>query len=139
MKDVVMDVVVTSVLKQSCLSNVAKGSDYLLRTAEAIMLRKDSRSTCPIQSSATRRLVPLAINHLGLRGGHFQALLKEFATDATILVTTPGGCVLLEGPLRPLHQRRPPQDPQYLGFPSNLDCSEGARLSDCKGNGCIIC
>jgi hypothetical protein len=94
-KDVVMDVVITSFLKQSCLSNVAKGSDYVFKTAEAIKFRKDLRSTGPIQSSATRRLVPLAINHLGIRGGHFQALLKEFAT---ILVTRPGGCVLLQGP-----------------------------------------
>jgi hypothetical protein len=94
-KDVVMDVVITSVLKQSCLSNASKVSDYVLRTAEAIKFKKDARSTCPIQSSATRRLVPLAINHLGLRGGHFQALLKEFAT---IPVTRSGGCVLLQGP-----------------------------------------
>ena len=40
-------------------------------------------------------MVPLALNHLGLRGGHFQAVLKEFAT---ILVTRPGGCTLLQGP-----------------------------------------
>ena len=32
---------------------------------------------------------------MGLRGGHFQALLKEFAT---ILVTRSGGCPLLQGP-----------------------------------------
>jgi hypothetical protein len=94
-KDVVMDVVITSVRKQSCLSNAAKGSDYVIITAEAIKFKKDSRSTGHIQSSATRRLVPLAINHLGLRGGHSQALLKEFAT---IMVTMPGGCVLLQGP-----------------------------------------
>ena len=89
-----MDVVITSVLKQSCLSNVAKGSDYVLRTVEAVKFRKDSRSICLIQSFATRRVVLLAINHLGLRGGHFQALLKEFATT---LVTRLGGCVLLQG------------------------------------------
>jgi hypothetical protein len=94
-KDVVMDLVITSVLQQSCLPNAAKGSDFVLRTAEAAKFRKDARSCGPIQSSATRRFVPLAINHLGLRGGHFQALLKEFATT---LVTRPGGCVLLQGP-----------------------------------------
>ncbi len=94
-KDVVMDIVITSVLKHSCLSNATKGSDYVLRTAETVKFRKDSRSCGPIQASATRRFVPLAINHLGLRGGHFQALLKEFATT---LVTRPGGCVLLQGP-----------------------------------------
>jgi len=74
-KDVVMDVVITSFLKQSCLSNASKGSEYVLRTAKAIKFRKNARSTGPIQSSATRCLVPLAINHLGLSGGHFQALL----------------------------------------------------------------
>jgi hypothetical protein len=32
---------------------------------------------------------------MGLRGGHFAAIVKEFAT---ILVTRPGGCALLQGP-----------------------------------------
>jgi hypothetical protein len=40
-------------------------------------------------------LIPLALNHLGLRGGHFKAMLEKFAT---ILVTNPGGCSLLQGP-----------------------------------------
>jgi hypothetical protein len=41
------------------------------------------------------RFVPLAFNHMGLRGPHFQAVLKEFAS---ILVTKPEGCSLLRGP-----------------------------------------
>ncbi len=41
------------------------------------------------------RFVPLALNHLGLRGPHFQEVLKEFAS---ILVTKPEGCSLLRGP-----------------------------------------
>ena len=90
-----MDIIITSVLKQSCLSNASKGSDYVLHVVESVKLRKDARSAGPIQSSATRRLIPLALNHMGLRGGHFQAILKEFAT---ILVTMPGGCSLLQGP-----------------------------------------
>ncbi len=57
--------------------------------------RADARSTCPIQSSATRRLIPLALDHMGLRGAHFHAMLKEYAT---ILVTRPGGCSLLQDP-----------------------------------------
>ena len=40
-------------------------------------------------------MVSLALNHLGLRGGHFETVLKEFAT---ILSTRPGGCALLHGP-----------------------------------------
>ncbi len=40
------------------------------------------------------RFVPLALNHFGLRGPHFQAVLKEFAT---IVVTKPEGCSLLQG------------------------------------------
>ncbi len=35
------------------------------------------------------------MNHLGMRGGHFEAALKEFAT---LLLTKPGGCALLQGP-----------------------------------------
>ena len=46
------------------------------------------------------RFVPLAINHLGLRGPHFQSLLKEFAS---ILVTKPQGCSLLRGPFALSH------------------------------------
>ena len=46
------------------------------------------------------RFDPLVLNHLGLRGPHFQAVLKEFAT---ILVTKPEGCVLLKGPFALTH------------------------------------
>jgi hypothetical protein len=37
-------------------------------------------SIIPISSSSTTCIVPLALNHFGLRGSHFQAVLKEFAT-----------------------------------------------------------
>jgi hypothetical protein len=94
-KDTVMDIVITSALKHSCLFNATKGSDYVIRAAESVKFRADARSSGPIQSSATRRLIPLALNHMGLRGAHFQAMLMEFAT---ILVTRPGGCSLLQGP-----------------------------------------
>jgi hypothetical protein len=78
--DSVMDVVITSALKQSCLLQATKGSDYAIRRAESARFRADSRSSAPIQSSSTRRLVPLALNHLGLGGGHFNSVLKEIAT-----------------------------------------------------------
>ncbi len=40
------------------------------------------------------RFVPLAPNHFGMRGPHFHAVLKEFAT---IAMTRPEGCSLLQG------------------------------------------
>ena len=35
------------------------------------------------------------MNHFGLRGGHFNAALKEFAS---LLVLRPSGCPLMKGP-----------------------------------------
>jgi hypothetical protein len=46
------------------------------------------------------RFIPLALNHFGLRGPHFQAVLKEFAS---ILVTKPEGYSLLRGPFALTH------------------------------------
>ena len=46
------------------------------------------------------RFIPLALNHLGLRGTYFEAVLKEFAS---ILVTKPDGCSLLRGPFALTH------------------------------------
>ena len=91
-KDTLIDIVITSTLKQSCLLQSIKGSGYAIRKAESVKFRADARFTGPIQSSSIRRLVPLALDHVGLRGGHFAAVRKEFAT---ILVTRPGGCALL--------------------------------------------
>jgi hypothetical protein len=75
-----MDIIITSAIKQSCLTHSLKGSDYVIRDAEFVKFRKDARSSCLVQSSSTRRLIPLALNHLGLRGCHFHAMMKEFAT-----------------------------------------------------------
>ena len=72
-----------------------KAPTFVIRDVEFVKFRKDARSSGPVQSSATRRLIPLALNHLGLRGGYFQAMLKEFVT---ILVTRQGRCSLLQGP-----------------------------------------
>jgi hypothetical protein len=90
-----MNIVLASALKQSCLIHVTKGPDHVIRATESFKFMTDARSLCPIQFFATRRLIPLALNHMGLRGGHFQAILKEFAT---ILVTRTCGCSLLQGP-----------------------------------------
>ena len=47
-KDTIMDIVVTSALKHSCLINATKGSDYVIRAVESVKFWADARSTCPI-------------------------------------------------------------------------------------------
>ena len=94
-KDTVMGLVVTSAPQNSCLTHTSKSSDYAIRKAENEKYKKDARSTGPIQNSSTKRFVPLAMKHVGLRGGHFNASLKEFATT---LVTRPSGCSVMKGP-----------------------------------------
>ena len=81
---------------------MAMGKDRrsVLKAAERTKFGKDVRLVYPIASSSTMRFVPLAPNHLGLWGPHFQAVLKEFAS---ILVTKPEGCSLLRGPFALTH------------------------------------
>jgi hypothetical protein len=98
--DTAMDLVIASALTKSCLSSSSRSSDFVLKGAERVKFGKDRRSVNPISSSSTMRFVPLALNHMGLRGPHFQALLKEFAS---ILVTKPEGCSLLRGPFALTH------------------------------------
>jgi hypothetical protein len=93
-KNTCMVVVITSALQRSCLSYSSKSSDHSIRKAENDKFMKNVRSALPMQFSATKRLVPLAMNHCGLRGGHFNALLEEYAT---IMVTRPQGCPLMHG------------------------------------------
>jgi hypothetical protein len=87
-----MDLVIASGLTESCLSSSFKTSDFVLKGGEMAKFGKDRRSVTPISSSSTMSFVPLALNHLGLRGPHFQTFLKEFAS---IMVTKPEGCSLL--------------------------------------------
>jgi hypothetical protein len=94
-KDSNMDVVVTSALQSSCLIQSTKSTDHVVKKAENEKLRKHTNYLGPTQASATKRFIPLAMNHWGLREVHFNATLKEFAS---ILVTRPGGCSLLRGP-----------------------------------------
>jgi hypothetical protein len=65
-----------------------------MKAAEKAKFRKDMNSINPIAISSTMRFVPLALNHFGMRGSHFLAVLKEFAT---IVVIRPEGCSLLQG------------------------------------------
>ena len=95
-----MDLVVVSGLKKSCLSSSCKSSDFVLKAAKKTKSRNDLNSIKPIASSSTMRFVPLALNHFGLRGSHFQVVLKELAT---IVVTRPEGCSLLQGPFALTH------------------------------------
>ncbi len=90
-----MDVVIASALHNSCLSSSTKSSDFVLRQVDNKKFMSDSKSSFSIQKSSTQRFIPLALNHLGLRGAHFTATLKEFATQ---LVTRSEGCPLLKGP-----------------------------------------
>ncbi len=99
-KDTTMDLVVASGLTKLCLSSSSKSSDFVLKASENAKFRKDRNSVNPIFSSSTMRFVPLALNHLGMRGPHFQAVLKEFAS---IAVTRPEGCPLLQGPFALTH------------------------------------
>ena len=81
--DTAMDI--ASGLTKLCLSSSSKSPDFL-KGVERVKFGKERRSINPIASSSTMRLVPMALNHLRLRGAHFQAALKEFAS---ILVTKP--------------------------------------------------
>ena len=47
-KDTVMDIVITSALKQSCLLQSLKGSDYAIRKAKTVKFKADARSSGPI-------------------------------------------------------------------------------------------
>ena len=114
--DTAMDLVIASALTKSCLSSSSRSSDFVLKGAERAKFGKDRRSANPISSSSTMRFVPLALNHMGLRGPHFQALLKEFAS---ILVTKPEGCSLLRGPFALTHS----------GALKKILCTWGARIT----------
>ncbi len=75
-----MDVVISSALKNSCLSSYIESSDFVLRQAENMKFLSDAKSSFYIQKSTTQRFIPLALNHVGMRGSHVNATLKEFAT-----------------------------------------------------------
>ncbi len=94
-RDFVMDIVVTSALQRSCLSQTSKSSNHVVRKVENDKFMKDANSVGPIQTSSTKRFIPIAMNHFGKRGGLFNSVLKEFAT---IMVTRPSGYSLMRGP-----------------------------------------
>jgi hypothetical protein len=93
--DLAMGIVIASGLTKSCLSASNKSFDFFLKAGESTKFAKDKRSCNPISSSLTMRFISLAMNHLGLRGPHFQATFKEIAI---IVVTNPENCSLVRGP-----------------------------------------
>jgi len=95
MLDTAMDLVIASGLTKSCLTSSCKSSDFVLKAAENAKFGKDRNSVNPISSSYTKRFVPLALNHFGMRGPHFETVFKEFVT---IVVIRPEGCPVLQGP-----------------------------------------
>jgi len=84
--DTAMNIVIASGLTISCLSFSCKSFEFVLKGAETTKFGKDRRSVNPISSCSKMHCVSLALNHSRLRGPHFQAVLKEFAS---ILVTKP--------------------------------------------------
>ena len=98
--DSTIDIVIASGMTKSCLSSSSKSSDFVLKAVKSTKFANGMRSCNPISSSSTMRFIPLALNHLRLKGPHFQAMLKEFAT---IMVTKPEGCSLSRGPFALTH------------------------------------
>jgi hypothetical protein len=100
--DSAMDIDISLGLAKSCLSSSCKSSDFVLKAVESTKFAKDKRACNPISSSSTMHFIALAMNHLGLRGPHFQVTLKEFAI---ILVTKLEGYFLLHDPFALTHSR----------------------------------
>ena len=57
-KDTVMNIVITSAIKQTCLLQSSKDSDYAIRKAKSVKFRADARSTAPFSP-----LLPAAWAH----------------------------------------------------------------------------
>jgi len=131
MMDTTMDLVIASGLTKSSLSSSCKSSDFILKGAERAKFGKDKRSVNPISFSSTMRFVPLALNHLGLRGPHFQAMLKEFAS---IMVTKPERCSLLKGPFASTHTGALHKILRTWGGAHNLDGTTRACRPDHERN-----
>ena len=95
-RDINMDVTIGTATQESCLSKATKSSDAVLLKREGVKWDDDKKSSYPLQNSATQQtFIPLALNHFGRRGPHFNALLNQFASQ---LISRPGGCRLLNGP-----------------------------------------
>ena len=56
----------------------ASSPDQIMHEGEGDKFSADSRSRQSLQTATSMRFIPLASNHLGRRGWHFEALLLEF-------------------------------------------------------------
>ncbi len=121
-KDTVMDVIIVFGMQKSCLQSTAKSSDYVLREAKTRKFAKDSKSSAPIQGAAYMRFVPLAMNHLGQRRGHFTALLKDHPSSGRMPAASRSFC--------PWSHSCTTKDPPCLGVLLDLDRSAGTRCSN---------
>jgi hypothetical protein len=59
----VMDLVIALALANTCLQLYKKSSDFTICKVENVKFDNDARSSGPIHYSATRRLVPQALNN----------------------------------------------------------------------------
>ncbi len=131
-----MDVVVTFAMQQSCLFHSSQSSDYAIKKAENEKFRKDAKLVGPIHLFSMKHFIPLAMNHFGLRGGHFNATLEEFAS---LLVTRPSGCSLMKGPFALyIHERCTPEDPKLMVLETNMDGTETIRRTDHRRHGLFL-
>ncbi len=94
-KDAVIYVVICSSTAKSCLQQSSKSSDFPLRQAKCNKFTKYLRNIKSLKLSATRRFIPLAMNKLGRRGQHFDAILLEMVS---LLILRPSRCRMLQGP-----------------------------------------
>ena len=78
-KDASINVVIYSSISKSFLLHSSSSSDFALQTIENKKFSKDLRNPEPLQHSATQRFIPLALNQCGLRGPHFEAMLRDHA------------------------------------------------------------
>ena len=122
-----MDVVIASALTKSCLLSSSSSFDFVIRQAEIVKFKKDIRSCCPIQESATRRLVSLAMNNFRMRDPHFSAALKECASGL-VAKKTREVVLCYEPYFNSLTNF------EFMGWSFDLYFAEGACDPDCEKN-----
>ena len=94
-RKLVMDAVAKSCTSRTALRNGSASSpDQIMHEGEGDKFSADSRSRQSLQTATSMRFIPLASNHLGRRGWHFEALLLELSFH---IVHKPSGCRLMQG------------------------------------------
>ena len=94
-RKLVMDAVAKSCTSRTALRNGSASSpDQIMHEGEGDKFSADSRSRQSLQTATSMRFIPLASNHLGRRGWHFEALLLELSFH---IVHKPSGRRLMQG------------------------------------------